>query len=250
MDFVAWREAVELLQRRPREAGASHVFLSEGTIVSVIYLFHGSDTGKVRAKAFAWVAAARAKQPDAAYIRLEPAAISAEALAEAAGSQGLFYAKTLVLLDNPFETKDAADIVLEHLDILAQSLNPIAILAPKLLAARAKKIEAKAEKSFKIDAPAKAERGFNSALVDALGSKDGALLWKEVAKALYQGDAPEAVHGLLHWKARDMMQKGNRAWGKDGARKLSVELIELLSDSRGGGLELKEGLERWALSVS
>lgn len=216
----------------------------------MIYLFHGSDTGKVRAKAFAWVAAARAKQPDAAYIRLEPAAITNEALAEAAGSQGLFYAKTLVLLDNPFETKETADIVLENLDMLAESANPIAILASKLLAVRAKKIEGKAEKVFKIDAAEKKDgRGFNSALVDALGAKDSRLLWKEVAKALYQGDAPEAVHGLLHWKARDMMQKGNRAWGKDGARKLSVELIELLSDSRGGGLELKEGLERWALNI-
>lgn len=215
----------------------------------MIYLFYGSDTGKVRAKAFQWVAAARAKQPDAAYIRLEPAAVSAESLAEAAGSQGLFYAKTLVLLDDPFADKETGDIVLEHLDLLAESLNPVAIVAPKLLAARAKKIEAKAEKAFKIDAPAKAERGFNSALVNALGDKDGALLWKEVAKALYAGEAAESLHGLLHWKARDMMQKGNRAWGRDGARKLSVELIELLNDSRSGGLELSEGLERWALSV-
>ncbi len=216
----------------------------------MIYLFHGADTAKVRAKAFAWVAAARAKQPDAAYVRLSPDAITPEALAEAAGSQGLFYAKTLVLLDDPFETKDIADIVLERLDVLAESANPIAILAPKLLAARVKKIVGKAEKVFAIDAEEKkAARGFNSSLVDALGAKDGALLWKEVAKALRQGDAPEAVHGLLHWKARDMMQKGNRAWGRDGARTLSVELIQLLSDSRNGGLELKEGLERFALSI-
>jgi hypothetical protein len=46
-----------------------------------------------------------------------------------------------------------------------------------------------------------------------------------------------------------MMQKGNRAWGREGARKLSVELVELLSDSRGGELGLKEGLERWSLSI-
>jgi len=58
------------------------------------------------------------------------------------------------------------------------------------------------------------------------------------------------VHGLLHWKARDMMQKGGRAWSKEEARALSRELIELLSDSRGKDLPLKESLERFALSLS
>ncbi len=215
----------------------------------VIYLFHGTDAGKARAKAFAWVAAVRAKQPDAPYMRLEASAITTESLSEAVGSQGLFYAKTLVLLDDPFDLKEAGETVLEHLDLLAQSANPIAILAPKLLAARAKKLEAKAEKVFKIDAPAKAPRGFNGALVDALGAKNGPLLWKEIAKALYEGDAPEAIHGLLHWKARDMMKKGNRAWGKDGARALSIDLIELVSDSRSGTLPLAESLERFALAM-
>lgn len=216
----------------------------------VIYLFHGTDSAKARAKAFQWIAAARAKQPDAAYIRLGADALSKQSLLEAVGTQGLFYTKTLVLLDDPFEVKDAGEIVLEHLDMLAESANPIGILAPKLLAARAKKLEAKAEKVFKIDAIEKKEaRGFNSSLVNALGDKNREVLWKEVAKALREGDAPEAIHGLLHWKARDMMQKGNRVWGKEGARKLSVELVELLSDSRGGELGLKEGLERWSLSI-
>ena len=216
----------------------------------MIYLFTGSDVAKARAKAFQWVAAARAKAPDAPYMRLSASEISEESLAEVSGSQGLFYAKSLVLLDDPFEDKEAADMVLGSLDMLAESANPIAILAPKLLAARQKKIEGKAEKVFVVDAKEKAApRGFNSGLVNALGAKDGALLWKEIAKAERQGDAPEAIHGLLHWKARDMMAKGSAKWSKDGARRLSVELIELLSDSRSGELSLKEALERFALSL-
>jgi hypothetical protein len=217
----------------------------------VIYLFHGTDSAKARAKAFQWIAAARAKQPDAAYIRLGADALSKQSLLEAVGTQGLFYTKTLVLLDDPFEVKDAGEIVLEHLDMLAESANPIGILAPKLLAARAKKLEAKAEKVFKIDAIEKKEaRGFNSSLVNALGDKNREVLWKEVAKALREGDAPEAIHGLLHWKARDMMQKGGPKWTKQEARVLSRNLIELLSDSRGGELSLGDNLERFALSLS
>ena len=215
----------------------------------MIYLFLGSDTGKARAKAFAWVAAARAKAPDAAYIRLQGNQITEEALRDAVSAQGLFFAKSLILIDDPFADEESGEALLSLLDTLAASENPVGILAPKLLAARAKKLEAVATKVFKEDAVPKRDRGFNSALVNALGAKDGKALWKELVKAERQGDVPESVHGLLHWKARDMMQKGNAKWGKDGARMLSVSLIELLADARSGNLPLGPSLERFALSL-
>ncbi|HEX8591598.1 MAG TPA: hypothetical protein VF696_02520 [Candidatus Paceibacterota bacterium] len=216
----------------------------------MLYLFHGSDTNKVRAKALAWVAASRAKAPDAYYYRLEPAAVTQASLRDALGTQGLFFSKTLILLDDPFEQKAAADVVLDMLPELASSPNIVAVLAPKLLAARAKKVEAHAAKTFKVDAVAKRERGFNNALVGALGQKDGEALWQEIIKAYRQGDAPEMVHGLLHWKARDLMKGGRGAWTEEEARELSRELIELLADSRGKDIELSLALERFALSLS
>jgi hypothetical protein len=215
----------------------------------MIYLFTGSDAAKVRAKAFQWVLAARAKAPDAPYVRLAADQITEEALTEAVSSQGLFFAKTLALLDDPFSESEAGELLLKHLAALADSPNPIAVLAPKLLAARVKKIEAVAEKTFTIDATEKKERGFNAALVNALAARDGAALWKEVAKTARAGEAPEAVHGLLHWKARDLMQKGGRGWTREEARALSLSLIELLSDSRGRDLPLDLALERFALSL-
>lgn len=215
----------------------------------MIYLFHGSDTNKVRAKAFQWVEAARAKAPDAVYVRLSSEAITEGAIRDALSSQGLFFSKSLILLDDPFALTESGETVLALLDELAQSANPVAIVAPKLLSARSKKLETKAEKVFKIDATDKVVRGFNSALVNALASKDGPGLWKELQKAHRLGDAPEMVHGLLHWKARDMMQKGSPKWGRDGARALSRDLIVLVSDSRSGDLQLREGLERFALSL-
>lgn len=215
----------------------------------MLYLFHGSDTNKVRTKALAWVAASRAKAPDAYYLRLEPAAVTEESLRDALSTQGLFFSKTLVLLDDPFDQKNAAEAVLALLPELAASPNAVAILAPKLLAARAKKIEAVAERTFKIDAVSKPRRGFNNALADALGARDGKALWKEIVKAYRQGDAPEMVHGLLHWKARDLMQDARGAWTHEEARRLSYDLITLLADSRGKDLELRFALERFALSL-
>lgn len=217
----------------------------------MIYLFHGSDAGKARSKAFQWVAAARAKQPDAPYLRLDAQSLTEASISEAIATQGLFFKKALVLIDDPFSLAASGELLFEHLDALAESDNPVAILAPKLLAARAKKLEGKAEKVFAFDLKEKkASRGFNAGLVNALGSKDREALWREITKALRQGDAPEMIHGLLHWKARDMMQKGSAKWGKDGARRLSRDLIEQLSDSRSGDLELSLALERFALSIS
>lgn len=215
----------------------------------MIYLFHGSDVNKVRAKAFQWVRAARDKAPDAAYIRLAGKEITESTLSEALGTQGLFFSKSLILLDDPFSDEDAGDAMLDLLSALAASENPIGILAPKLGSAQLKKLEAKATKVFKEDAVAKRDRGFNSALVNALGAKDGAALWKELSKSFRAGDVPETLHGLLHWKARDMMQKGSSVWGKNGARELSVSLIALLSESRSGDLPLGPALERFALTL-
>lgn len=221
----------------------------------MIYLFTGSDANKARAKAFQWVAAARAKAPDAPYARMSADSLDERALRDALSAQGLFFSKTLLVLDDPFSVSESAELVLSLLPELAASQNIIAIIAPKLLAARVRKVEAVAEKTFVCDAPKKAARGFNNALVNALAARDREALWKEILKAQRQGDAPEMVHGLLHWKARDLMQKasgtsGSRnSWSKDEARTLSRNLILLLSDSRGRDLPLNLALERFALSV-
>lgn len=216
----------------------------------MIYLFTGSDVEKTRAKAFAWVAAARAKAPDAPYLRFSAESVTPSVLDEVVQSQGLFFSKMLVLLDDPFSLSETGELVLERLKTLKESQNPVAILAPKLLAARMKKLEAVAEKVFVVDAKErKLARGFNGSLVNALAAKDGPALWRELQKAQRAGDAPEMLHGLLHWKARDLMQKGGGKWGEDGARALSVSLIELLSDARSGDLPLSMQLERFALSL-
>ena len=216
----------------------------------MIYLFTGSDVNKVRQKAFAWVEAARRKAPEAPYVRIAPDEVSVESLSSAAGASGLFFSKSLVLVDDPFSFKDSGEVVLETLKALAESPNPIAILAPKLLAVPLKKIEGKAEKVFTVDVAAKREsRGFNAGLVNALGAKDGKALWLEIVKAKRGGDVPEMIHGLLHWKARDMMEKGSRAWKPEEARLLSMDLIELLSDARSESGDLGERLESFALSL-
>lgn len=229
----------------------------------MIYFFHGTDVEKTRAKAFEWVAKAREKEPDLLYVRLAREELTAAALEDAALSGGLFVKRLLILIDDPFpkarvsddeenvEEENTENMLEEHLDALVASDNAIIILAPKLAAAKAKKITAKATLTYTYDKPAEFEvkRGFNSNLVNALGTRSREKLWLEINRALMKGDAPQQLLGLLHWKARDLMAKGSGEWTLRQSRTLSLSLIELLQSSRRGGLDLSLSLERFALSV-
>lgn len=234
----------------------------------MLYLFHGTDVEKVRTKAFEWIAKARAKEPNLAYVRLAREELTPATLEDAALSGGLFVSRLLILIDDPFpaaraigeesegETEVTSSVIEEHLEALSASDNAIIILAPKLAVAKAKKLAAKAKVEYKYDLPAQAgkpERGFNSNLVNALAARSREKLWLEINRALYAGDAPEMLHGLLHWKARDLLdlpaQAGKGKWAPQESRQLSLALIELLQSSRRGGLDLSLSLEKFALTI-
>lgn len=229
----------------------------------MIYLFHGSDSEKARAKTFEWIAKARAKEPNLAYARLAREDLTSAALESAALSGGLFVKRLLVLVDDPYANAKTSEEIADtpcqtsenlfdkHLDALAASDNAILILAPKLAAAKAKKLGSLAKAGYKYDKPAAAGggRGFNTALVNALAMRSREKLWLEINRALRAGDPPEMLHGLLAWKARDLMEKGGAKWPPREARALSLELIALLQESRRKGLDLSESLERFALQI-
>lgn len=226
-----------------------------------MYFFYGSDTDKVRAKAFAWVAAAREKEPQIVYTRIAASDISEETLVEIEESGSLFVKRILVLIDDLFvktntvidteaQVKKDFKLLESHIDAIIASNNAIILLAPGLSTARAEKIAAKATKKYKFDKTISARaRGFNNVLVNALAARDSSALWLEIMRARAAGDAPEMLHGLLHWKARDLMKKGGLIWTFSEARTLSLSLITLVVDTRRTGSDLTMALERFALSM-
>ena len=233
----------------------------------MIYLFHGSDSGKARAKAFEWVARARVKEPNLVYVRLSREELNPSVLEDAALSGGLFVKRLLVLIDDPFpaardkddenegngsgEENTGGSLIDDSVDMLAASDNAIVILAPKLIIARTKRLTEKAKVEYKFDkhvAPT-GTRGFNTNLVNALEMRNREKLWLETVRALRAGDAPEMIHGLLHWKVRNLIEKGSKHWKLDESRRISLVLIGLIQESRRKGLELSVSLERFALSI-
>ncbi len=86
---------------------------------------------------------------------------------------------------------------------------------------------------------AKKDRGFDPhGLTFALGNHDKKKLWLGLTAALEEGEKPEAIAGLLAWKARQM---------KDVT--LSRQLISLYHDSHRGAGDLELLLERFALKL-
>jgi DNA polymerase III delta subunit len=97
----------------------------------------------------------------------------------------------------------------------------------------------------------KKERGFDPhGLTFALGSRDKKKLWLGLTAALGEGEKPEAVAGLLHWKVRDMLSKGAAGkYTREEMKGLSRELISLYHDSHRGLGDLELLLERFALKL-
>jgi hypothetical protein len=85
----------------------------------------------------------------------------------------------------------------------------------------------------------KKERGFDPfGLTAALAAHDRKRLWLGLILALRAGEKPEAIGGLLAWKARQM---------KDA--KLSRTLVTLYHDSHRGAGDLELLLERFILLI-
>src|SRR3569623_165213 len=97
----------------------------------------------------------------------------------------------------------------------------------------------------------KKERGFDPhGLTFALGSRDNKKLWLGLTAALKEGEKPEAIAGLLHWKARDMLSKNTPGkYSREEMKNLSRELVSLYHDSHRGLGDLELLLERFALKL-
>jgi hypothetical protein len=164
----------------------------------------------------------------------------------------MFGEKRAVVLDGAFANEEMRAIVLEALPHLEDSDEPFFILEGKLDADTRKKLEKHAESMQKFDLPAggQAQKGGEIfALAGALRRGDKKRLWVEYQRALSREEAPEAVHGVLFWAAKDMFLK-SRGAPQARAKELVATLAELPHEARRRGEELEYALERYLLGIS
>ncbi len=221
----------------------------------MIYLIHGSDTAKARAK---WRAAAQtlaAKRPGVSVFRLYGEELLLERLEELLVGQTLFDQKFIVLLDEVWSADGAPEIIEMNLELMAGSDHAFIWLEEKLPAVVLKKIEKIGGKIEKFELKEvgvnkKKERSnkifaFASALV-AGRRKDAWVMFTHLRE---EGVAGEEFFYPLAWKVKTLLS-AKSSDHDDGYKELaamSARLIEAYHCARRGVTDLPLALEQLIL---
>ena len=174
-----------------------------------------------------------------------------EDLAAALHSGGMFAQERLVIFEGVLENDEMQSVLLERLPALKTSAEHFFMLEEKPDAATRKQVEKYSETFEKFDAGKKPDGGTTIfALANALRAGDKKALWVGYQRELQHDAAPEAIHGVLFWAAKDMMLKSRSENDKIRARNFIAHLAELPHEARRQGEDLEYALERFVLSVA
>lgn len=206
----------------------------------MIYAFIGTDTETVRAKANAWIAAGRSKDPSLTYMRITEDTFDEGAILENLGGQSLFAKRMLISLDGV--CKSYEDFMLEHMPALAESENVFACIEGSLLAKTKKELQKHATKVFAYDLVQK-DSGPNFAIWNAIDRGDGVTAWKEYQKERRNGGALDPLAGFIHSKLRKNIVKDKKS------ARLSRAFIDFYHEARRGDVDFEEGLELFLLQL-
>lgn len=206
----------------------------------MLYLYIGTDRDAARTKMNSDVAK---QKRDATRVT---DAHTVEDLRAALQGGGMFFPQRAVIFEGVCANPDMCSIVLDALPLMKESADTYYVFEEKPLADLRKKLEKYAEKVEKFELPKKVRDSSIFATANALKRGDKKTLWVAYVREIEKGSAPEAVHGVLFWAAKDMLIKSS---GKDDrARKLVAQLAELPHEARRRGEDLEYALERFVLS--
>ncbi|MBI5457599.1 hypothetical protein HY971_02655 [Candidatus Kaiserbacteria bacterium] len=210
----------------------------------MLYFYSGTDREKARAAMDA--AVKKISKKGSRVVRITDANAPAD-LAAALGGRGMFDEGRLVVLNGVFANEEMRAQALAALPDMRASADPFFILEEKLDAATRKQIEKYAEESKRFDSASAKKGGDIFAVANALRRADKKSLWVNYQRQLAADAAPEAIHGVLFWAAKDMYLKGRTEAEQGRAKRLIAELAELPHESRRRGLELEYALELFVL---
>lgn len=207
----------------------------------MLYLYSGSDTERARTRLNIVIDDA---QGHADVFRITDAH-SIDDLEAALRGGGMFGGPRVVVLDGTLTHEHMREIIFARLPRLKSSSDTFYIYEGVLDAATRKQVEKYAEKSEKFDAAKSTARETIFNLVRPLQEGKKKDLWVAYQKELTAGKAPEAIHGILFYAAKDALL---RKPADARAQKLVARLAELPHEARRTGFELEYALEHFVLS--
>ena len=212
----------------------------------MLYLYTGTDREKARSvmqKEIAKVEKGRE------VIRVTDAH-TVEDLRAALQGRGMFGGPRVVVLEGALSHDEMHVIVFEALESLQNDSDIFFIYEEKVDAATRKKIEKYAEKSERFDAGKSARDNEAFELAYALQQGDKKKLWVGYMRELGKGSAPEMIHGILFWAAKQNFMRVSREEDKKRAAKVMMQLVELPHEARRKGFDMEYALEKFVLSVA
>lgn len=247
----------------------------------MLYIITGNDTEKGRLKLAALRTTLEEKRPDAAVFIMDDESFDVSRMAELIGGQGLFDEKYIVVLDRVLGHPEAADFLANHAKEMSEAAHVFVLFAEKIDAKTKKKLEKHARDIFTYEKKKSAapethdEYGAMCAaynpfhLADAVAARDKKRAWTLLEQASLCELPMEEIHGIVAWQVRAILAascaksaeeaglkpfvygKAKRAVEKfsdTDLRALSSSLVSVYHEGHGGGMPLKEGLEKWVLS--
>ncbi|MDO8521868.1 MAG: hypothetical protein Q7S08_01110 [bacterium] len=214
----------------------------------MIFFYSGNDTKKAREEMGKEIA--RLSEGGARTVRITDVNTVADLQASLQGG-GLFGEKHIVIFDSVSLNDEMREVFFQSLEMIQTSEEPFFIFEESPLADIRRLIEKHAEKKYRYDAPKKKKDDSVFALANALRRADKKALWSGYQRELIKGNAPEAIHGVLFWGAKDMLLKSMEGTPENRrAKKLVAELAELPHKARRNNFPLEYALERFMLSVA
>ena len=206
-----------------------------------MYIFlSGTDTDALRAKLSTTIEKIGKGAP---VLRITDAHTRAD-LDTALLGGGMFAEKRVVVFDNVLANQELRDVLLGALPNIARSAEQYVLLESAADAATRKVIEKYAESSERFDAKKGKPQETIFALANALQRGDKKALWVGYQRELLAGKAPEAIHGVLFWAAKQALLRSANAVNRSRV----AELAELPHEARRNGEELEYALERFVLA--
>ncbi|MEK7156307.1 MAG: hypothetical protein AAB790_00695, partial [Patescibacteria group bacterium] len=169
-------------------------------------------------------------------------------LAAALRGGGMFEESRVVVLNGILANEEMRTMLFDSLAQIRDSEETFFVLEEKPDAATRKQIEKYAEGSERYDKAGEKKGGDIFAIANALRRADKKALWVNYQRQLAENAAPEAIHGVLFWAAKDMFLKSGSLEQQNRAKNLITRLAELPHEARRQGEELEYALERFVLS--
>ncbi len=164
-------------------------------------------------------------------------------------SASMFGESRTVILDGICANAEMRELLLGALPALAESAEQFFIIEERPVADIKKKLQKYAETIETFDAAKQKEYPTVFKLADYMQKGDKKNMWVAYQRELASGNAPEAIHGVLFWGAKQLLLVAKAVKEIERGRKLVATLAELPHESRRRGEELEYALERFILSA-